>query len=156
MSAILKFDLQKRKQLHFSEVNYLNYTNKDPILHVTTTFSLKQGETRTSSGTIPHPLKIQWNVEVWWAFGFREYQSWRPTTLVRTDKIKSIIGKVLLKIFNDCITVYRFKNMNKLKNSTYKIHVPHLSFLFACVKWFISKSSQDFTRKVLVVFTTFT
>ena len=31
MSAILKFDFQKRKQLHFSEENYLNYkkqTNK--------------------------------------------------------------------------------------------------------------------------------
>ena len=59
MSAILKFDFQKkkRKQLRFSEVNYLNYkqTSKQ-ILHVTTTFSLKQGETRTSSGPIPHPL----------------------------------------------------------------------------------------------------
>ena len=29
---------------------------KDPILHVATTFSLKQGETRTSHGPIPHPL----------------------------------------------------------------------------------------------------
>ena len=60
MSAILKFDFQERKQLRFSEVNYLNYTKKlknDPILHVTTTFSLKQGETRTSSGPIPPPLK---------------------------------------------------------------------------------------------------
>ena len=39
MSAILKFDFpKKRKQLRFSEVNYLNYTKKDPILHVTTTF----------------------------------------------------------------------------------------------------------------------
>ena len=56
MSAILKFDFQKRKQLHISEVNYLNYTKKDPILHVATTFSLKQGETRTSHGPIPHPL----------------------------------------------------------------------------------------------------
>ena len=28
MSAILKFDFQKREQLHFSEVNYLNYTKK--------------------------------------------------------------------------------------------------------------------------------
>ena len=56
MSAILNFDFQKRKQLLFSEVNYLNYTKKDQILHVTTTFSLKQGETRTSSGPIP-PLK---------------------------------------------------------------------------------------------------
>ena len=43
MSAILKFDFQKREQLCFSEVNYLNYTKKTLILHVTTTFSLKQG-----------------------------------------------------------------------------------------------------------------
>ena len=28
MSAILKFDFQKRKQLRFSEVKYLNYTKK--------------------------------------------------------------------------------------------------------------------------------
>ena len=28
MSATLKFDFQKRKQLHFSEVDYLNYTKK--------------------------------------------------------------------------------------------------------------------------------
>ena len=56
MSAILKFDFQKRKQLRFPEVNYLNYKKKDPILRVTTTVSLKQGETRTSSGPIPNPL----------------------------------------------------------------------------------------------------
>ena len=58
MSAILKFDFQKREQLCFSEVNYLNYTKKDPILHVATTFSLKQGKTRTSHGPIPHPLNV--------------------------------------------------------------------------------------------------
>ena len=56
MSAILKLDFQKREQLRFSEVNYLDYTKKNPILHVATTFSLKQGETRTSHGPIPHPL----------------------------------------------------------------------------------------------------
>ena len=28
MSAILKFDFQKREQLRFSEVNYLNYKKK--------------------------------------------------------------------------------------------------------------------------------
>ena len=56
MSAILKIDFHKRKQLRFSEVNYLNYTKKDPLLHVTTKFSLKQGETRPSSGPIPHPI----------------------------------------------------------------------------------------------------
>ena len=59
MSAILKFVFQKRKQLCFSEVKYLNYTKKDLILYVTTTFSLKQGETRTSSGPIPHPLRCR-------------------------------------------------------------------------------------------------
>ena len=57
MSAILKFDFQRRKQLRFSEVNYLSYTKKDPIVHVATTFSLKQGETRTSHGPIPHSLR---------------------------------------------------------------------------------------------------
>ena len=65
MSAILKFDFQKRKQLRLSEVNYLNYTKKDPILHVANTFSLKQGETRTSHGPIPHPLStgnLIWNL----------------------------------------------------------------------------------------------
>ena len=56
MSAILKYDFQKRKQLYFSEVKYLKLHKKDPILHVTTTFSLKQGETRTSSRPIPRPL----------------------------------------------------------------------------------------------------
>ena len=38
MSAILKYDFWKRKQLHFSEVNNLNYTKKTQIFHVTTTF----------------------------------------------------------------------------------------------------------------------
>ena len=28
MSAILKYDFQKRKQLRFSKVNYLNYKKK--------------------------------------------------------------------------------------------------------------------------------
>ena len=59
MSAISKFDLKKKpEQLHFSEENYLNYT-KHTILHVTNTFSLKQGQTRarTSSGPITLPLK---------------------------------------------------------------------------------------------------
>ena len=58
MSAILKFEIKKIKQLHLSEVNYPNYTKKDPILHVATTFSLKQGETRTNSVPIPHPLRL--------------------------------------------------------------------------------------------------
>ena len=31
MSAILKFDFQKREQLRFSEVNYLNYPKKTKV-----------------------------------------------------------------------------------------------------------------------------
>ena len=61
MSAILKFDFQKRKQLRFSEVNYLNYTKKTQFcMWQATSFSLKQGETRTSHGPIPHPLSKYW------------------------------------------------------------------------------------------------
>ena len=44
MRAILKFNFQKREQLRFSEVNYLNFTKKNPILHVATTFSQKKGK----------------------------------------------------------------------------------------------------------------
>ena len=57
ISTILKFDFQKRKQLRFFWSKLSKLHKKDPILHVTTTFSLKQGETRTSSGPIPHPLQ---------------------------------------------------------------------------------------------------
>ena len=52
MSAILKFDFQKSKQLR--KLSKLH--KKDSILHVTTTFFLKQGETRTNSVPISHPL----------------------------------------------------------------------------------------------------
>ena len=62
MSAILKFDFQKREQLRsfWSKLSKLH--KKDPILHVTTTFSLKQGETRTNSVPIPHLLKLVNNI----------------------------------------------------------------------------------------------
>ena len=56
MSAILKFDFQERTITFFwGKLSKLH--KKDPILHVATIFSLKQGETRTSHGPIPHPLK---------------------------------------------------------------------------------------------------
>ena len=49
MSAILKFDFQKRE--HLSKLH-----KKYHFLHVATTFPLKQGE--TSHGPIPHPLML--------------------------------------------------------------------------------------------------
>ena len=60
MSAILKFDFQERKQLHFSGENYLNYTKKDTILDATITLFLKQRETRTGFGPICDPLSVKY------------------------------------------------------------------------------------------------
>ena len=59
MSAILKFDFTKKKTITFLWSKLSKLHKKDPILHVATTFSLKQGETRTSRGPIPHPLSGQ-------------------------------------------------------------------------------------------------
>ena len=57
MSAILKFDFQKREQLRLFVCKLSNLHKKDPILRVATTYFLKQGETRTSHGPIQHTLK---------------------------------------------------------------------------------------------------
>ena len=49
----------KKRTITFFWCKFLSKLHKkDPILHVATTFSLKQGETRTSHGPIPHPLFI--------------------------------------------------------------------------------------------------
>ena len=57
MSAILKFDFKKKRTITFFGSKLSKLHKKDPILHVATTFSLKQRETRTSHGPIPHPLR---------------------------------------------------------------------------------------------------
>ena len=56
MSAILNFWFPKKKTItvFWSKLSKLH--KKDPNLHVTNTFSLKQGETRTNGVPIPHPL----------------------------------------------------------------------------------------------------
>ena len=51
MSAILKFDFQKREQLRFSEVNYLNY-KKYQILHVATNFPQNKGKQEQTMGPL--------------------------------------------------------------------------------------------------------
>ena len=57
MSAILKFDFQKRKQLRFSEVNYLNYTKRHNFACDNYIFP-KTRENQNKSVPIPHPLNI--------------------------------------------------------------------------------------------------
>ena len=88
----MKFDLQKREQLRFVEVNYLNYTKKDPILQVTTTYSLKQGETRTSRGPIPQPLtclrRVSWSLSTDAEFGGTLETSLKSSTTKKQIKTK--------------------------------------------------------------------
>ena len=47
MIAILTFDFPKKKTTTFFRSKLSKLHKKDKILHVTITFSLKQGETRT-------------------------------------------------------------------------------------------------------------
>ena len=56
MSAILKFDFQKKRTITFYWNKLSKLHKKDSILHVATTLFLNQGETRASHGPIPHPL----------------------------------------------------------------------------------------------------
>ena len=44
MSAILKFDFHKKRTITFFWSTLFKLRKKDPILHVATTFSLKQGK----------------------------------------------------------------------------------------------------------------
>ena len=54
MSAILKFDFQKRKQLRFSEANYLNYKKRPNFACDNYIFPKTRGN--KNSVPIPHPL----------------------------------------------------------------------------------------------------
>ena len=74
MSAILKFDFQKRKELRIFKSKLSKLHKKDPILHVTTTFPLKHRETRKNRAPIPHPLMC---IKV-------KSQSYHPPVLIYT------------------------------------------------------------------------
>ena len=73
MSAILKFDFRKKKTITFFWSKLSKLHKKDPILHVRTTFSLKQGEARTSSGPIPHPLTLHANDKLFLNFDSKRF-----------------------------------------------------------------------------------
>ena len=48
----------KKRTITFFWSKLSKLHKKDPIMHVATTFFLKQGETRTSHGPIPHPSNV--------------------------------------------------------------------------------------------------
>ena len=58
MSAIFEIWFPKKRTITFFWSKLSKLHKKDPILHVAATFSLKQGETKTSHEPIPHPLKL--------------------------------------------------------------------------------------------------
>ena len=60
----LQIWFSKRKTITFFSSKLSKLHKEDPILHVTSIFSLKQGEARTSSGPIPHPLSTYFEDEV--------------------------------------------------------------------------------------------
>ena len=63
-SKITRFSNERHFEIWFPKKRTITFFwsklsklhKKDPISHVATTFSLKQGETRTSHRPIPHPL----------------------------------------------------------------------------------------------------
>ena len=56
---------KKEKNYVFPEVNDLNFTKKTQFCMRQLHFNLKQGETRISSGPIPHPLKHESIGKLW-------------------------------------------------------------------------------------------
>ena len=68
MSAILKFDFQKGKQLRFSEVYYLNYIKRPNFVCDNYIFPKGKQEQAVpaSSGPIPHPLTMVVTVNSVW------------------------------------------------------------------------------------------
>ena len=118
MCAILKFDFQKRKQLHFSEENYLNYTKKTQFcmwhLHFPWNKG-KQGEIRTSSGKTEvyyrHVISfIFWSwtsnllLCIWWNTNFR--------MVLISLEITSALGDYFVAYHFPCVH-YRFNKTDK-------------------------------------------
>ena len=53
----------KKRTITFFWSKLSKLHKKEPILHVATTFSLKQGETRANHGPIPHPLMQEFSID---------------------------------------------------------------------------------------------
>ena len=69
MSTILKFDFQKKRTIKFFRSKLSKLHKKDPILHVATTFSLKQGGNKNKPWTHSTPLN---DMEIDFLFFFCE------------------------------------------------------------------------------------
>ena len=79
--------ISKKKTITFFWSKLPKLHKKDSILHVTTTFSLKQGETRTNNVPIPHPLTLP--------------SAWRFTKVSKNGKVSSFSGS-LVNLMRGC------------------------------------------------------
>ena len=117
MSAILKLDLKKQnktnqnKTIRFPEVNYLNYTKKRPnFASDNYTLPLKQGETRTSNGPIPHPLNLRTCFD---------HASIDVTANLKSDTLLRLRGYCISYQKLACFLLYLQTNNTFLKNKIY-------------------------------------
>ena len=97
MNAILKFDFKKKK-ITFFWSRLSNLHKKDPIFNVATTFSLKQGETRTSHGPIPHPLNQRISANTDKARIIQTSNSWYTSEPLKIEKNKYFTGYILIML----------------------------------------------------------
>ena len=113
----------KKRTITFfwGKLSKLHKNPPPPILHVATIFSLKQGETRTSHGPIPHPLKhvrklmkaliLSSNRWLWQPFCFYPNQRVKTETFFKNQKYS--IPKLSWKSF--FFFVFCFFNLNVIR-----------------------------------------
>ena len=96
----------KKRTITFSWSKLSKLHKKDPILYVATTFSLKQGETRTSHGPIPHPLTptdqfdVKMNILWFWILWI--------STLRKTNTVGQLYCQKGIMVFCFCFCFWFF------------------------------------------------
>ena len=101
MSAILKFDIQERDQLRFSEVNYLNYTEKPNFASGNFLFPKTRGN-KNKPWTHSTPLKFK-NV-------IKYYQQKKNTREVNESILRARMHPTLRSLTRNVFGVQWYKN----------------------------------------------
>ena len=133
MSAILKFDFKKRKKLRFSEVNDFNFTKKTQFCMRQLHFNLKQGETRTSSGLIPHPLKHE---------SIREVVTYVAAGRKSLEKCKNTIREFIQRVW-----MFQWINQEKKSCLNFELMQEEICIRFKQDDKYCYKLLQEMVRK---------
>ena len=122
--------LPKKRTITFFWSKLSKLHKKYPILHVATTCSLKQGETRTSHGPIPHPLITQFFNN----FSNGHFFEVKTVFILLKISMNKIEIKHLVKlmirwyiniVYYHCIVtiIEEFYNQNSKKSSLFKLRM---------------------------------